>query len=90
MHLIFTVYKDINPLTYVLTTAKLNATGNRGVAELSDFHFTVNCRPGTANRDADSLFRNSCTEQVDPEWIKAMVEVVDAQHRGGSLVPFII
>ena len=63
----FTVYTDSNPLTYVLTTAKLNATGNRWVAELSDFHFTVKCRPGSANRDADSLFRNSCTKQVDLE-----------------------
>ena len=50
----FTVYTDSNPLTYVLTTAKLNATGNRWVAELSDFHFTVKCRQGSANRDADS------------------------------------
>ena len=35
----FTVYTDNNPLTYVLTTAKLNAVGLRWVAELSDFNF---------------------------------------------------
>ena len=28
----FTVYTDNNPLTYVMMTAKLNATGNRWVA----------------------------------------------------------
>ena len=36
----FTVYTDNNPLTYVLTTTKLNAAGHRWVAELPDFHFT--------------------------------------------------
>ncbi len=37
----FTVYSDNNPLTYVLTSAKLNATGCRWVAELADFHFNI-------------------------------------------------
>ena len=41
----FTVYTD-NPLTYVLTSVKLNATGHRWVAELSDFNFTIKYRPG--------------------------------------------
>ena len=90
----FTVYTDNNPLTSVLTTAKLNATGHPWVAELSDFHFTVKHRPGMANKDADSLSRihsdieqymDSCTEQVDPEWIKATVEEVDAQQRGEAV-----
>ena len=90
----FKVYIDNNPLTYVLTTAKLNATGHRWVAQLSDFHFTVKYRPGMANKGADSLSRihsdieqymDSCTEQVDPEWIKATVEAVDAQHKGEAV-----
>ena len=48
---------DNNPLTYVLTTAKLNATMFRWVAELADFRFTVNYRPGKSNSDADGLSR---------------------------------
>ncbi len=32
----FVVYSDNNLLTYVLTTAKLYATGHRWVAELAD------------------------------------------------------
>ena len=28
---------------------------------------------------------HSCTEQVDPEWIKATVVAVDAQHRGEAV-----
>ena len=35
----FMVYTDNNPLTYVLTTAKLNATGLRWVADLAEFDF---------------------------------------------------
>ena len=91
----FTVCTDNNPLTYVLPTAKLNATGHRWVAELSDFHFNVKYPPGMANKDADdSLSRihsdieqyiDSCTEQVDPEWIKATVEAVDAQQKGEAI-----
>ena len=33
----FTVYTDNNPLTYVISFAKLNATGHHWVAELADF-----------------------------------------------------
>ena len=37
----FTVFTDNNPLTYILTSAKLNATGLRWVNGLADFHFDV-------------------------------------------------
>ena len=53
----FTVFTDNNPLTYILTSAKLNATGLRWVNELADFHFDVRYRPGKANADADNLSR---------------------------------
>lgn len=52
-----TVYSDNNSLTYVLSTAKLNATGSRWVAELADFNFIIKYRPGKENTDADFLFR---------------------------------
>ena len=51
----FVVYTDNNPLTYVLTSAKLNATGLRWVGELADFNFEIRYRPGKLNADADSL-----------------------------------
>lgn len=53
----FVVYMDNNTLTYVLTTAKLNATGHRWVGELADFHFTIRYRPGKRNADSDGLSR---------------------------------
>lgn len=67
---------DNNPLTYVLTAAKLNATGQRWVAELVDINFAIKYRPGKANADADGLSRmsmdfekylNLCTETVSQE-----------------------
>ena len=42
----FVVYTDNNPLTYVTSTAKLNATGHRWLAELADFNFTIKYHPG--------------------------------------------
>ena len=37
----FTVYTDNNPLTYVLTSAKLNTTGFHWIGELADFNFDI-------------------------------------------------
>ncbi len=53
----FVVYTDNNPLTYVFSSAKLNATGLRWVGELSDFNFEIKYRPGKLNIDADTLSR---------------------------------
>lgn len=88
----FTVYTDNNPLTYVLTSAKLNTTGHRWVAKLADFHFTIKYRPGFANKDADALSRISmeqymseCKAEVTPEWIQATVEALNAQRDGETV-----
>lgn len=84
----FTVYSDNNPLTYVLSTAKLNATGCRWVAELADFHFTVKYRPGKENVDADSLsrmpldietFMRECSEEMPYNVIGAAMQAVENQ-----------
>lgn len=48
----FTAYTDNNPLTYVLSTAKVNAVGHSWVGELTNFHFTVKYRPEKVNIDA--------------------------------------
>lgn len=51
----FTVRTDNNPLTYILTMAKLNATGHRWLSALSTYNFTLQYRPGSSNVDIDSL-----------------------------------
>ena len=53
----FTVYTDNNPLTYVLTSARLDATGHRWLAALSAYNFDIKYRPGVSNADADGLSR---------------------------------
>ena len=51
----FQVFMDNNPLTYVLTTAKLDVTGHRWVATLSNYTFNILYRHGKAKQDADAL-----------------------------------
>ena len=53
----FEVYTDNNPLTYVLTSAKLDATGQRWVASLANFSFDIFYRSQKHNIDADRLSR---------------------------------
>uniref|UniRef100_A0A3B3QDK9 Gypsy retrotransposon integrase-like protein 1 n=1 Tax=Paramormyrops kingsleyae TaxID=1676925 RepID=A0A3B3QDK9_9TELE len=55
----FEVHTDNNPLTYVLTSAKLDAAGHRWLAALSIYEFTLKYRPGKQNIDADALSRRS-------------------------------
>lgn len=66
----FKILTDNNPLTYVLTTAKLDATGHRWLAALSVYNFTIDYRPGKSNADADSLSRLPTT--ISNESIKAI------------------
>ena len=70
----FTVITDNNPLTYVLTTAKLDATGHRWVAALAAFDFDIHYRPGRNNADADALSR--LPEQQQKERIPISLDSV--------------
>lgn len=79
----FTIFTDNNPLTYVLSTAKLNAVGHRWVGQLADFHFDIKYRPGKANIDADVLSRcpldiealmKVCSEELSAEAVGAVWE----------------
>ena len=53
----FEVFTDNNTLTYVLTTAKLDATGQRWIANLANYNFQIFYRSGKSNIDADALSR---------------------------------
>ncbi|KAI4882775.1 hypothetical protein NFI96_009166 [Prochilodus magdalenae] len=84
----FTVRTDNNPLTYVLTTAKLNATGHRWLAALSAYNFTIQYRPGCYNINADALSRNVFAKEVR-EWqdmssdsIKALCKHINCGREG--------
>ena len=67
----FQVRTDNNPLTYVLTTAKLDATGHRWLAALAAFDFEIEYTPGVSNQDADALSRLP-SARIDIASVQAM------------------
>ena len=71
----FDVFTDNNPLTYVLTSAKLDATGQRWVANLANYNFKIFYRSGKSNIDADALSRIPWeVTQVDHVQVGPMVK----------------
>ena len=86
------VYSDCNPLSYVLSSAKLNATKIRWVGELANHNFNVNYRPGKQSTDCDYLSRNpvdlsgmmkQCHEEITTDTIGA---VVAGSKQGGKFI----
>ena len=53
----FEVYTNNNLLTYILTSAKLDATGQRWVAFLANYDFTIRYQIRKYNIEADALSR---------------------------------
>lgn len=70
----FDVVTDNNPLTYVFTTAKLDATGQRWLAELSNYNCSISYRSGKRNSDADGLSRRKEDTEttIFPDVLKAL------------------
>ena len=81
----FTVLTDNNPLTYVLTTAKLDATGHRWLATLEAYDFNIIYRPGSRNTDVDSLSRlpalagHPDNQEIPADSVRAVCGVLYAQ-----------
>ena len=85
----FEVITDNNPLTYVLTTAKLDATGQRWVAALSGYKFSIKYRSGKKNADADGLSRCKHPQEVKtifPDMLKAISHSLSVMDKDCSLV----
>ena len=68
----FEVFTDNNPLTYVLTSAKLDACGQRWVAKLANYNFSIRYRCGVSNTEADALSRI--------KWSEALSDNVDIEN----------
>lgn len=67
----FVVKTDNNPLTYVQTTAKLDATGQRWMAALAAYDFKLQYRSGQTNADADALSRRPHNPlEEESEWME--------------------
>ena len=85
----FVIYTDNNPLTYLLSTAKLNSTTHRWVAELADYHFSIKYRPGKVNKAPDTLsrvspdieqFMKSCTLEDSQQEIQATISGLNVNY----------
>lgn len=85
------MYTDNNPLSYDLSSAKVNAIGLRWIGDLADFNFTIHYRPGKANIDADTLSRmalgniaymESCKDVIQHEVLQTVVCFAKLQEEG--------
>ena len=86
----FTVKTDNNPLTYVLSTAKLDATGHRWLAELSTYSFNISYKSGLNHLDADGLSRHpSFTPDLRQTTTGDVVEAICRCKTNTSTVPFV-
>ena len=74
----FEVYTDNNPLTYILTTAKLDATGQRWVASLANYNFKIFYKSGKLNVEADALphipWQNTQVDHMELLIVKTMLQ----------------
>ena len=88
----FEVYTDNNPLTYILTMAKLDATGQRWVARLEDYNFNLHYRSGKSHIDADALSRIQWTKKydklIDESAMKAIISAGTVINRSNTVVEF--
>ena len=73
----FTVYTDNNPLTHILTSAKLDGTGQRWASALGQFNVDLIYRAGLKNVDTDSMSRYPY-DRVSEEEIQLKDQTVKA------------
>ena len=76
---IFEVYADNNPLTYILTTAKLDAIGQCWVASLANCDFKLFYKSGQTNMEADDLSRIPWNTELDRDSIKTIILAKSSQ-----------
>ena len=75
----FLVKTDNNPLTYIMTTPNLDATGHRWVSALAKYDFWLEYQKGRDNAVADAL--SQVTTRLGPEAVQA---VLDGATMGAS------
>ena len=73
----FSVRTDNNPLTYINTTAKLDAVGHRWVSELANYRFSLEYVRGKENVVADCLSRNLPDDDDDDTQSKIDTQTAD-------------
>ena len=93
----FAVYSDSNPLTYVLTMAKLDATGHWWTTKLAKFNFTIHYHSGKCNVNANALSWIPWDQNIEADAVgailkatmdgpKALMEVYTCHERANSFL----
>ena len=86
----FEVFTDNNPLSYVLSSAKLDATGQRWIAALQGpYNFKVHYKPGRLNQVADSLSRIDKEEEVETITEMEVQAILDSGGAADVSIPFV-
>ena len=70
------MYTDNNPITYVLISAKLNATGHHWVAGLANCNFALNYYSGKINVDVDALYhipKGGHDQHIEADSVHALI-----------------
>ena len=68
----FLVKTDNNPLTYIMMTPNLNATGHQWVGALARFNFQLEYQKGCDNTMADVL--SQITTHLDPDMVRSILD----------------
>ena len=68
----FLVRTDNNPLTYIMSTPNLDATGHCWVSALAKYNFWLEYQKGRDNAAADALSR--VTTHLEPETVQAILD----------------
>ena len=70
---------DNNPLTYILTSATLNAMGHHWVASLANYNFALSHQSGKTNVDVDALtciWRGEHNQHIKADSVHALISQV--------------
>ena len=83
------MFTDNNPLTYLLTMAKLDATGQRCMAILTNYNFKLHYKSGKLNVETDALSRIPWEQEetlytLDTIAVKA---IISRGYNGESSIP---
>ncbi|KAL1276815.1 hypothetical protein QQF64_036438 [Cirrhinus molitorella] len=73
----FTVWTDNNPLTYILTKPRLDASEQRWVAKLAPYNFSIQYIPGSKNVVADAMSSSQC-QSVELPFLGQKREIVSS------------
>ena len=83
------MFTDNNPLTCLLTMAKLDATGQRWVACLANYNFKLHYKSGKLTVEADALSRIPWEQEEELHTVDTIADkaIINRGYNGYSSIP---